>query len=110
MPSEFRAQTLGDLFRPITKTYASLIAYLINPDVTDNSRANILFRELARIETARSYERFMKQSRIGHIELFGQRVLVQIGNLSFSQIASGYFREFAGEFNLGRLFAGVKFS
>ena len=103
---EFIAQTLGDIFRPITKTYASFLAQLVSPHHPDIKRMYEIYETLEQPDKT-SYQKSIKWLMKERANFFNIQIYKKYANDYV--VSREYFEEFFHEFGFGPLYWPVSF-
>ncbi len=101
MAEEFRAEKLGDLFRPISKSYAGLIAHLVAPSRPDIRLMNEIYASFEGQKDRASFAKHMKWMAKERINLFRPELFRKFPDEI--EVPPQYFSSFAKEFSLGSL-------
>src|SRR3989344_5678665 len=107
MTEEFRAEKLGDLLRPLAKTYSSLIAHVVAPSRPDVQLMGEIYAALEGQKGRQSFEKHMRWIFKERINIFNPKIFDERGN--FVEVPPAYFGAFVKEFNLGNLKWPVNF-
>lgn len=105
MAEEFCAEKLGDLFRPISKSYSSLIAHLVAPSRPDIQLMNEISASFEVQKDRASFAKHMKWMAKERIDLF--RPFAKYGDEI--KVPQQYFSSFVKEFSLGSLMWPLQF-